>query len=120
MVVLVPGPGDGLRVPAPHPARGLDLDVVRDELAEGRAVVAAQGADHALGELRFAHPGGSGSRRVPWTRRPRSRSWISSTGAGAPVSRSEPDAVFGNAITSRIEPAPASRWTKRSRPYAMP
>ena len=37
---------------------------------------------------------------------PSSRSCASSTGAGAPVSGSAPEAVFGNAITSRIESAP--------------
>ena len=38
---------------------------------------------------------------------PSSRSCGSSTGAGAPVSGSAPEAVFGKAITSRIESAPA-------------
>ena len=51
---------------------------------------------------------------------PTSRSCSSSTGAGAPVSASAPDAVFGKAITSRIESAPARRWTIRSSPKAMP
>ncbi len=43
-----------------------------------------------------------------------------STGAGAPVSRSDPLAVFGKAITSRIESRPASSATIRSRPNAIP
>ena len=37
-------------------------------------------------------------------------------GAGAPVRASPPEAVLGKAITSRIESAPASRCTIRSRP----
>jgi hypothetical protein len=42
----------------------------------------------------------------PLSDSPSSRSCRSSTGAGAPVRGSAPDAVFGNAITSRIESAP--------------
>src|SRR3954453_16336834 len=40
------------------------------------------------------------------TRTPSSRSWSSSTGAGAPVIGSPPLAVLGNAITSRIDSRP--------------
>ena len=39
---------------------------------------------------------------------------------GASISRSCPRCVFGNAITSRIESAPAIIATMRSRPKAMP
>ena len=45
-------------------------------------------------------------RRRSWI--PSSRSCASSTGAGAPVSGSAPEAVFGKAITSRIESVPCS------------
>ena len=51
---------------------------------------------------------------------PSSASWRASTGAGAPVSGSEPLAVFGNAITSRIESRPAMIATIRSMPSAIP
>jgi hypothetical protein len=39
---------------------------------------------------------------------------------GAPVSGSPPLAVFGKAITSRIESEPVSRAHTRSRPNAIP
>ena len=41
-------------------------------------------------------------------------------GVGAPVSGSDPEAVFGKAITSRIVSAPASSMITRSQPKAMP
>ena len=47
---------------------------------------------------------------------PTSLSWISSTGVGAPVKGSAPEAVFGKAITSRIESKPARSAAKRSIP----
>src|SRR5262245_5944333 len=49
-----------------------------------------------------------------------SRSCFSLTGLGAPVSRSCPRWVFGNAITSRMASAPAIRVTMRSKPKAIP
>src|SRR5258708_5595738 len=51
---------------------------------------------------------------------PSSRSCFSSTGLGAPTSRSCARCVFGKAITSRIDSAPAISATRRSRPKAMP
>ena len=48
--------------------------------------------------------------------RPTSLSWISSTGVGAPVRGSAPEAVFGKAITSLIESKPARSAAKRSIP----
>ena len=54
------------------------------------------------------------------SRTPTSRSCSGATGAGAPVRGSEPVAVFGKAITSRIDGSPASSITIRSRPNAMP
>ncbi len=54
------------------------------------------------------------------SRKPSSRSCSGSTGAGAPVSGSAPEADFGNAITSRIDSTPASAATIRSIPIAMP
>jgi len=62
-------------------------------------------------------PTGRGSQR---SRRPSSRSWRSSISAGAPVSGSCPLAVFGNAMTSRIDSRPAMTATTRSIPSAMP
>ena len=41
-------------------------------------------------------------------------------GVGAPVNGSPPLAVFGNAITSRIDWAPASSAHRRSIPNAIP
>ncbi len=41
-------------------------------------------------------------------------------GVGAPVNGSPPLAVFGKAITSRIDCAPASKAHKRSIPKAIP
>ena len=49
-----------------------------------------------------------------------SRSCLSSTGDGAPDMRSTACAVFGNAMTSRIELSPARMATVRSSPSAMP
>ena len=51
---------------------------------------------------------------------PTSASCAVSTPAGAPVSGSEPEAVFGNAITSRIESRLARIATIRSMPSASP
>ena len=51
-------------------------------------------------------------------RSPSSESWASSTALGAPVSRSDPLAVLGKAITSRIESRPASSTAIRSMPSA--
>ena len=51
---------------------------------------------------------------------PSSASCAASTAAGAPVSGSDPLAVFGNAITSRIDSRPARIATIRSMPNAMP
>ena len=53
-----------------------------------------------------------------WTveRRNSSESCSASTGAGAPVSGSAPLAVFGKAMTSRIDGSPAIRATTRSMP----
>ena len=56
----------------------------------------------------------------PSNRTPTSASCCESTAAGAPVSGSEPEAVFGNAITSRIESRPARIATIRSIPSARP
>ena len=52
----------------------------------------------------------------PLMEMPSSRSWLSSTRAGAPVSGSLPEAVFGKAITSRIESVPWRSAVIRSRP----
>ena len=41
-------------------------------------------------------------------------------GVGAPVNRSPPLAVFGNAITSRIDSAPAKSEHNLSSPSAIP
>jgi hypothetical protein len=41
-------------------------------------------------------------------------------GVGAPVNGSPPLAVLGNAITSRMEAAPANSAHKRSNPSAIP
>ena len=54
------------------------------------------------------------------TRIDKSRSCPASTAAGAPNSKSDPLCVFGKAMTSRSESAPASIATKRSMPGAMP
>ena len=53
-------------------------------------------------------------------RRPTSDSWRASAALGAPVMGSPPLAVLGNAITSRMDDAPAISITRRSRPKAMP
>jgi len=50
----------------------------------------------------------------------RSRSCLASTGVGAVDMRSTACAVFGNAMTSRIDGSPARIATMRSRPRAMP
>src|SRR4051795_29841 len=54
------------------------------------------------------------------TRTPSSRSWSSSTGAGAPVIGSPPLAVFGNAMTSRIDSRAPSSATIPAIPIAIP
>src|SRR5262247_687120 len=51
---------------------------------------------------------------------PASPRWAAVIGVGAPVNGSLPDAVFGNAITSRIDSAPASSAHIRSNPNAIP
>ena len=61
-------------------------------------------------------PGGARQGR----RTPSSRSCARRPPPGAPVSGSAPVAVFGKAITSRIDRSPASSITMRSRPRAMP
>ena len=43
-----------------------------------------------------------------------------SMGDGAPVKRSRPDCVLGNAMTSRMFSSPARMATSRSRPNATP
>src|SRR5690606_23746799 len=53
-------------------------------------------------------------------RRCSSFSWRGSTVDGAPAIRSTAAAVFGNAMTSRIDGSPARIATIRSRPSAMP
>lgn len=50
----------------------------------------------------------------------RSRNCFGSTGAGDSVMRSVAFAVFGNAITSRIEGVPHRIAIKRSKPRAIP
>ena len=49
-----------------------------------------------------------------------SRSWRSSIGLGLPHIRSAPLWVLGNAMTSRIDDAPARSMQVRSQPIAMP
>ena len=51
---------------------------------------------------------------------PASSRWASVIGVGAPVSRSKPPPVFGNAMTSRIESTPDSSAHVRSQPIAAP
>ncbi len=51
---------------------------------------------------------------------PSSRSWASLTSEGASVIRSVALAVFGKAMTSRMEGSPARIEMIRSRPRAMP
>ena len=65
-------------------------------------------------------PSGSGLAGGAASRSPSSASCASSTAAGAPVSGSAPLAVFGKAITSRIESSPAISAAMRSMPSAMP
>ncbi len=78
------------------------------------AWLASASSGRRLASMCSSYCGGFG--RAARTLMPRSRSCTSSTGAGAPVSGSPPEAVFGNAITSRIESAPTRRWMIRSRP----
>ncbi len=67
-----------------------------------------------------------GAGRVGWVRclglasMPASVRCWAVMGVGAPVSGSKPPRVFGKAITSRIESAPASSMQTRSQPNAIP
>ena len=63
---------------------------------------------------------GASPRCSPSTAIPSSASCRGSTPEGASVIRSVAEVVFGKAMTSRIEAAPASSMTSRSRPRAMP
>ena len=69
---------------------------------------------------RLSHMGSRPGRRNRRACTPTSASCAVSTAAGAPVSGSEPEAVFGNAITSRIESRLARIATIRSMPSASP
>src|SRR5207245_11392852 len=51
---------------------------------------------------------------------PNSRNCLSGAGDGASHITSDPPAVLGNGITSRIEVSPARIITRRSRPSAIP
>ena len=94
------------RMPAARRA-GASLAAVRSALARP-----AGAAPDASGETESTHHS--------TTRMPSSRSWRGSTGLGASVIRQTARCVFGKAITSRSELAPASSIASRSRPSAMP
>src|SRR5439155_8297542 len=76
------------------------------------------------GERQWIHPlGGEAVRDVVahgTTRRCRVARSSGRAGAGAPSNSARAAVVFGNAITSRSEPAPASSMVTRSKPTANP
>ena len=74
---------------------------------------------HGRGSFEAPTPPSPGH-RGSGTRRLSSRSWASSTGAGAWVSRSAPFWVLGKAMTSRMLVVPTRCMTMRSMPKAMP
>ena len=116
MVVGLVGPDEHVGDPRLDAASGADLDVRMKERLEPLGIPFVDGGDHRRRELAAVGaghcPGGGGTGIVT----PSSRNWRSSTGAGAPVSGSPPEAVFGNAITSRIDSVPAASAQIRSMP----
>jgi hypothetical protein len=111
-------------------AEGAVDDAAADVPRAGGVVERAQGSDARAARLprhlrRAADRQGRPARRrlvsgVQASRIPSSRSSWASIGVGAPLSGSEPLAVLGNAITSRIDSRPAMIATMRSMPKAMP
>ncbi len=108
----------GARGAAGRPARRVSA------AASARRAVRRHGRPRRIEEVRTGHAGrqlqASGAAALGTKSMPASARCASVIGVGAPVRGSPPDAVFGKAITSRIDEAPASSATSRSSPKAMP